>query len=491
MPSPTLDAAALEALIGRRITVEGHFVGPVTLDGVEDLGDAVSLRIRKADGTLAETTVAIDELAVGIVSAADDGTRLVDGAELFDVVESRRIELAYAHDPNFAVSLSGVRGLPHQIVAVYKHMLPQPRLRFVLADDPGAGKTIMAGLLLKELRLRMVADRILILCPAPLTVQWQDELYEKFDERFTLVDAHQVKWQLGQSPWFEYDRCISSIDFAKRDEVLPDLLRADWDLVVIDEAHKCSAASRFDPVEQRERLDRTKRYTLAEELSRRCERLLLMTATPHSGDTTRFHNFLRLLDPDQFAIDELAAEQIAADDSPYFLRREKESLKDERGNDLFVPREVLTQPFELGPGELSLYEAVTDYIQQFLGAAPGRRGNAVALARSVMQRRLASSLGAIRSSLRKRADRIAERLQELESLPPAERVRRLRELQLAEPFDPEQEPDDAESGTNRGRRLGTVNALDEPENLESAVQRRRWGSSAAVAAATASKVGWA
>ena len=287
MPSPTLDAAALEALIGRRITVEGHFVGPVTLDGVEDLGDAVSLRIRKADGTLAETTVAIDELAAGTVSAADDGTRLVDGAELFDVVESRRIELAYAHDPNFAVSLSGVRGLPHQIVAVYKHMLPQPRLRFVLADDPGAGKTIMAGLLLKELRLRMVADRILILCPAPLTVQWQDELYEKFDERFTLVDAHQVKWQLGQSPWFEYDRCISSIDFAKRDEVLPDLLRADWDLVVIDEAHKCSAASRFDPVEQRERLDRTKRYTLAEELSRRCERLLLMTATPHSGDTTR------------------------------------------------------------------------------------------------------------------------------------------------------------------------------------------------------------
>ena len=120
--------------------------------------------------------------------------------ELFDLVESQRIELAYAHDPNFAVSLSGVRGLPHQIVAVYQHMLPQPRLRFVLADDPGAGKTIMAGLLLKELRLRMVADRVLILCPAPLTVQWQDELFDKFDERFTLVDSHQVKWQLGQTP---------------------------------------------------------------------------------------------------------------------------------------------------------------------------------------------------------------------------------------------------------------------------------------------------
>src|SRR4051794_25252394 len=154
-----------------------------------------------------------------------------------------------------------------------------------------------------------------------------------------------------------------------------------------------------------------------------------MTATPHSGDRSRFHNFLRLLDPDQFAVDELAAEQIAADDSPYFLRRDKESLKDEHGNPLFVPREVRTQPFSLGTDELALYEAVTDYIQDYLGSAPGRRGNAVALARTVLQRRLASSLWAIRSSLRKRADRITERLAELEAMPPAERARRLRELQ--------------------------------------------------------------
>ena len=444
MSSPTLDAAALEALVGRRIIVSGHFVGAVTLDGVEDLGDAVSLRVRTSDGSLHETVLDREELGAGAVERADEGVRLVDGNELFDLIESKRIELAYAHDPNFAVSMSGVRGLPHQIIAVYRHMLPQPRLRFVLADDPGAGKTIMAGLLLKELRLRMVADRVLILCPAPLTVQWQDELFDKFDERFTLVDSHQVKWQLGQTPWLENDRCIASIDFAKRDEVLPDLLRSDWDLVIVDEAHKCSAASRYDAAEGRERLDRTKRYTLAEELSRRCERLLLLTATPHSGDRSRFHNFLRLLDPDQFAVDQLAAEQIAADDSPYFLRREKEMLKDEHGNDLFVPRDVLTQPFDLGPGELRLYEAVTEYIQDFLGSAPGRRGNAIALARTVLQRRLASSLGAIRSSLRKRADRIGERLAELESLPPAEQARRLRELRLAEPLeDSEQEIDDA------------------------------------------------
>lgn len=456
-PQPVQNAATLEALVGQRVAVRGHFVGPVTLDGVEDLGDAVQLRVRDADGRLHETVIDLDELADGILEATDEGPGLVDGAALFDLIEATRIEHAYAHDPNFAVSLSGVRGLPHQIVAVYRHMLPQPRLRFVLADDPGAGKTIMAGLLTKELRLRMVADRVLILCPAPLTVQWQDELHDKFDERFTLVDSHQVKWQLGQSPWIEHDRCIASIDFAKREEVLPDLLRADWDLVIIDEAHKCSAASRFDHAEGRETLDRTRRYTLAEELSRRTERLLLMTATPHSGDRARFHNFLRLLDPDQFAVDELAAEQIGADDSPYFLRREKEDLKDENGDDLFVPRDVLTQPFELSRPELELYEAVTAYIQEFLGApAGGGRGSAVALARTVLQRRLASSLGAIRSSLSKRAGRIAERLEELERLPPAERARRMRELRLAEPLDTEQGVEDATEGDEEAALEGVV-----------------------------------
>ena len=170
--------------------------------------------------------------------------------------------------------------LPHQITAVYEAMLPRLPLRMVLADDPGAGKTIMAGLLMKELHLRGVADRILVLCPAPLTVQWKEELHDKFDERFEILDSHQVKWQIGGNPWQEHDRAISSLDFAKRDEVMPDLLLAEWDLVVIDEAHKCAAASYFDAAEQREKLDRTKRYTLAEELSTRTERLLLR----HAGE---------------------------------------------------------------------------------------------------------------------------------------------------------------------------------------------------------------
>ncbi len=444
-------------LLGKRARLRGHFAGTIRIEGLDPLpGGAYNLRVRTDDGRLDETTLMEADLSNGEIEVIEDRPELVAGDDLFDLLEAHRIELAYAHDPHFAVSMSGVRGLPHQIVAVYKHMLPQARLRFVLADDPGAGKTIMAGLLIKELHLRGVVDRVLVLCPAPLTIQWQEELDEKFDEEFKLIGSHEVKWQLGGNPWQRNDRCIASLDFAKREEVMPDLLRADWDMVIIDEAHKCSAASRWDPQEEREKIDATQRYRLAEELSRRTERLLLATATPHSGDRSRFQNFLKLLDPDQFSLQQLAAEQIGREDSPYFLRREKEALKDEDGAPLFVDRKVLSQPFSLSPPELRLYEAVTSYIQEFLGAAAGRRGTAVALARTVLQRRLASSLGAIRSSLRKRADRITARIEEVEALPHAERIQRLAELRVVESFDSEQETDDATEDEEETAAAGVV-----------------------------------
>src|SRR4051812_6334381 len=432
--------AALVELTGKRIRLRGHFVGTVRVEATESLGAGLHLlRVRNESGRLDETTITEEDLHAGAIEVLETAV-LVPGSDFFDAMEAHRIALAYAHDPNFAVSLSGVRGLPHQIVAVYRHMLPQARLRMVLADDPGAGKTIMAGLLIKELRLRGVADRVLVLCPAPLTIQWQEELHEKFDEDFAIIDSHLARWQLGRNPWEREDRCIASLDFAKREEVMPELLRApDWDLVIIDEAHKCSAVSRWDPIEQREKLDRTRRYALGEELSRRSERILLTTATPHSGDRTRFLNFLKLLDPDQFSVEQLAAEQIGRDDSPYFLRREKERLTDEHGDALFVPRQVLSQPFSLTELELRLYEDVTAYIQEFLGTAGGRRGTAIALARTVLQRRLASSLGAIRSSLEKRAKRIGDRIAEVEALPPGERAARLAELRLVESVDAEQD----------------------------------------------------
>ncbi|HET7590170.1 MAG TPA: helicase-related protein [Solirubrobacterales bacterium] len=430
----------LDTLVGRRIRLAGHFPQPVQLDDLRRKDGGVELRVVTPQGDLDRTLLRDDELDQ--IEVVEERVELVDGDDFFDFVEAHRIELAYAHDPNFAVSMSGVRGLPHQIEAVYRRMLPQARLRFVLADDPGAGKTIMAGLLMKELQLRSVADRILVLCPAPLTPQWQAELAEKFDEDFEIFDSRRVKWQPGGNPWQQSDRVIASLDFAKRDEIIPDLSRAEWDLLVIDEAHKCAAASRWDPEEERDRLDATRRYQLARQLSARSERLLLMTATPHSGDKSRFQNFLKLLDPDQFALPDLAASQIARENSPYFLRRQKEDLKDEHGNDLFVPREVLRQPFVLTPPELRLYDSVTSYIQEFLGNIPGKRGTAVALARTVLQCRLASSLGAIRSSLRKRADRISARIDEVADLPPSEQRKRLAEMRMIDELDTEQESDD-------------------------------------------------
>ncbi len=481
----------VEELIGRRVHLAGHFAGAVRLEAAECLeGSAFKLRVRTDAGLLDETVLTEEDLAAGVLEPLDEQSHLVPGDQLFDFVEARRIELAYAHDPTFAVSLSGIRGLPHQIEAVYKHMLPQARLRFVLADDPGAGKTIMAGLLMKELHLRGVVDRVLVLCPAPLTVQWQGELLDKFDERFEVLDSHKVRWQLGGNAWQQTARAITSLDFAKREEILPELLLADWDLVIIDEAHKCSATTRWDAAEQRHKLERTKRYTLAEELAKRTERLLLMTATPHSGDPARFQCFLRLLDPDQFAVQELASEQIAADDSPYFLRRQKEGLRDERGAPLFVQREVLRQEFKLSPPELQLYEAVTAYIQQFLGQTGGQRGNAIALARTVLQRRLASSLGAIRSSLVKRAARIGERIREVEALPATARAAKLAEYRLIPDLDAEQDPDDVTEESESAAVEGVVVAetLDAMRVEVEALKRLIAQADAAIATGQESKL---
>ncbi|MER7750928.1 helicase-related protein [Kitasatospora sp. NPDC097643] len=409
----------------RLIMLDGHFAHPVRVEHVEEIGSDVYLvRVRHANGAPDETQVFEAELEAALAQSAVQPA-LVSSQDLFLWVESQRIRLAFAHDPLFAVSMSGVRGLPHQIEAVYRHMLPQPRLRFVLADDPGAGKTIMAGLLLKELKLRGVVERVLILCPAPLTTQWQDEMLDKFDEQFEVVSGEQVRHQVGRSPWERYPLIVSSLDFAKRDDVRDDLLRNQWDLVIVDEAHKASA---FTKRGQDERVVKTKRYSVVEGVAQQADRLLLLTATPHSGDEDRFTRFLGLLDPDQFSTADLVKKQIANDDNPYFLRRQKEDLVDEHNGALFVERHVRTQPFQLSPAEYELYLSVTQYVNTYLGASGGSRGNAVALARTVLQRRLASSLGAIRSSLAKRANRLEELAEQLAGMRPADRNRRLAAL---------------------------------------------------------------
>ena len=341
----------------------------------------------------------------------------VDPDKLRMLVESARIRLAYAYDRQFAVSLSGIRTLPHQIEAVYLKMLPQPRLRFLLADDPGAGKTIMAGLLIKELKLSEAIERCLILVPAPLTIQWQEEMLRFFGESFQIIHAGNDQQQL-MNLWQRESQVICSLDYAKQDDVRERVWQQRWDLVIIDEAHKCSAytkhsSSRGDEVEK------TKRYQLAERLAATSDHLLLLTATPHHGDDDRFGHFVRLIDPDVFPEPHKlhdTAGRIRREilrlgpDCPWALRRLKEDLRDLSGRRLFPDRHARTVTFQLNHEEFELYKATTAYINEFLPQATGKRRNSVALASTVFQRRLASSTRAIHESLLRRLKKIQDLL---------------------------------------------------------------------------------
>src|ERR1051325_322639 len=279
--------------IGQQVSLPGHFDVRVILEYARPLAKGFECRVRMPDGTLEEAVIS------GPVLAPDSKVPLANAEQLRLLVESARIRLAYAHDRHFAVSLSGIRTLPHQIDAVYIKMLPQPRLRFLLADDPGAGKTIMAGLLVKELKLREAIERVLILCPSPLTIQWQDEMLRWFGESFDIIFSAVDQQQLT-NPWQRSNQVIASIDYAKQDDVRERVWQQRWDLIIIDEAHKCSAYTKKSSTRGDE-AEKTKGYQLAEHLTAQPGgHVLLLTATPHHGDDDRFAHFIRLPASDLF-----------------------------------------------------------------------------------------------------------------------------------------------------------------------------------------------
>jgi superfamily II DNA or RNA helicase len=423
--------------IGQKVNLPGHFNELVTLEGVREITGGFELRVRLADGSLEEAILSPDE-AAGIARGieGEPKTKLEDAEKIRLLIESARIRLAYAHDPQFAVSISGIRTLPHQIEAVYLKMLPQPRLRFLLADDPGAGKTIMAGLLIKEMKLREAIERTLILCPAPLTIQWQDELLRWFGEPFDIIFSATDQQQLV-NPWQKSSQAIASIDYAKQEDVRERIWQQRWDLIIIDEAHKCSAYTKHRSGRPDE-VEKTKRYQLAEYLAYHADHLLLLTATPHHGDDDRFGHFIRLIDPDIFPEPHKVgqkAKEIRTEilrlgpDCPWSVRRLKEDLKDMEGRRLFPDRHARTVTFRLNREEYDLYKEVTAYINEFLGQAAGRKKQSVALARTVIQRRLASSTAAICESMKRRYEKQNRFLVELEQLSPSERARRLAQAQ--------------------------------------------------------------
>jgi len=329
-----------------------------------------------------------------------------EGWKVFLSLESIRYRYASLYDPLLAMNVSKVDPLPHQIEAVYGYVLKFPRIRFLIADDPGAGKTIMAGLIIKELKLRQLVKRILVISPGHLKDQWRRELKERFDENFEVIDRTRFDSVYRTNVWEKENQIITSIDFAKKKDILPILSATHFDLTIVDEAHKMSAY-RYG-----EKLDKSERYKLGEVLSSITHHLLFLTATPHKGDPENFRLFLDLLEPGFFATNEMVKQSIEDKDNPLFIRRIKEDLKDFECKPLFLPRNVKTVSFELGTqskSEKELYNELSKYVEnQYNLALSQNKKRNVAFALVILQRRLASSVYALLKSLERRKNRLEE-----------------------------------------------------------------------------------
>lgn len=321
--------------------------------------------------------------------------------DTFLVIEATRFKYASLFDPLLAMNVSKIDPLPFQIEAVYGYILKQPHIRFLIADDPGAGKTIMAGLVIKELKLRRLANRILIVVPGHLKDQWRRELKEKFDEKFVVLDRGAFNSHYGENPWEKYDQIITSIDFAKQDEIVASLSSVHWDLTIVDEAHKMSAYRYGDKTKK------TQRYKLGEVLSGTSNHLIFLTATPHRGDPENFRLFLDLLMPGFFATNEMVEESLKNKDNPLFIRRLKEDLKDFEGKPIFTRRFPVTIKFHLSESEKKLYNEVSRYvIEQYNRAMQSDKSRNIAFALMILQRRMASSTYALLKSLERRKEKL-------------------------------------------------------------------------------------
>jgi superfamily II DNA or RNA helicase len=324
-------------------------------------------------------------------------------------LEAFRINLAHLFDPMMAIHSSNVEPLPHQISAVYEDMLPRQPLRYVLADDPGAGKTIMAGLLIRELMIRADSQRILIVAPGGLVEQWQDELYEKFCVEFTIFTKELDNVSRSGNPFEENNLLIARIDQLSRNEELKEKLgNTQWDLVIVDEAHKMSASFGGQKVNE------TKRFKLGKLLGSKTRHFLLMTATPHNGKEEDFQLFLSLLDEDRF-YGKFREGVHKVDVSDLMGRMIKEDLLKFDGTPLFPERKAYTVSYELSDLEAKLYANVTDYVKEQFNLAEkldGKRKGNIGFALTLLQRRLASSPEAIYQSINRRHKRLQKRLEE-------------------------------------------------------------------------------
>jgi len=389
---------------------------PVTVIKVQPLGTSVSITYTGVNTNKTSSRVVSQHELPTLELLTTEGTFNFQGdpVKFALFAEAERISSAYQFDPLFAVNCSIVDPLPHQVEAVYKFLLPLPKIRFLLADDTGAGKTIMTGLLLKELLLRDTIERVLIVTLGGLTRQWQeDEMGIKFNLPFTLVNR--AAFSADPNVFHTAPKIVTSIDFISREDVMNVAGNVHWDLIVFDEAHKLSA---YD-YGQKQYL--SLRYKVAKSLAQQCEHLLLLTATPHRGRADTFKMLLQLLDEDIFATDELASSRIKEFEhngiNKFFIRRLKEDMRDWDGKPLYKDRHTKTVAYHLTPEEKALYDAVTTYLTKRKEEASETKNIHVSLALAVMQRRLVSSIFAIKNTLYKRWQALQGIVDELSKTP--------------------------------------------------------------------------
>ena len=373
--------------------------------------DVASVTYVDGEGKVEQALIYRDqEPSLELVQHSRSLSFTADGNLFRLVSEAQRLRYAFLFDPLIAVSTSAVDPLPHQITAVYETMLNRHPLRFLLADDPGAGKTIMAGLLIKGLIIRGDIARCLIVAPGGLVEQWQDELDEKFSLAFDILTNEGLQ-AARTGNWFqEHSLCIARLDKLSRNEaVQAKLSSVDWDLIIVDESHKM-AATYFGS-----EINYTKRYRLGELLSRSTRQFLLMTATPHNGKEEDFHLFLKLLDGDRFEGKPRDGVHVA-DAADMMRRMVKEQLVTMEGKPLFPERFAYTVDYTLSNQEAELYKNVTEYVREGFNSADklnnDKRKGTIGFALTLLQRRLASSPEAIFQSLRRRLERLEDRLRE-------------------------------------------------------------------------------
>ncbi|HME55221.1 MAG TPA: helicase-related protein [Candidatus Lokiarchaeia archaeon] len=319
----------------------------------------------------------------------------------------------YQSDPFFAVGIANIDPLPFQLDAVYNYILPRGRLRFLIADDPGAGKTIMAGLVVKEYLYRGLAKRIMIVCPGSLTQQWEDEMRDKFGEYFQQIDRPFFNSYKRGSIWKECDKIITSIDFIKQKDILESLENVTWDLLICDEAHKFAGIVNKDVFQPNDR------YSLGKVICAQALNVVFLTATPHKGDNQVYRMMLALLEPEIFGDEYIyyapdVNEQVIELEKaglPIFIRRLKETMCNINGEKIFKRRRSETITWTISEMETQLYRAVSKYVLENFNKALKDRKTSVAFALKIMQRRLLSSSHAIYKTLTNRAKRLQEILE--------------------------------------------------------------------------------